>query len=265
MKQEKYNSWAICISFLALVLSIGFPYFKQSFLDCPEISNTSSKYITLTHYFGNPSIGLDVNLINIGEKIALIDKIQISLFNGNNELLIKRKEANIIDFVNRESQNLIVLQPNLGDSYTLILNLNDMEDEEKIEEINNVNNAVVKYFNEKRYYMFSYPDGQDIKLNDSMYNKIQSICIRNMESLKTGDYKVMYYIYQVGKKKPAIIIGKRFKIANTNKTAISLSFENYRWGANIFNPNKFLYRPGSDIRVYEILQEDENILKENDK
>lgn len=266
MKQETHNKVTVVISIIALILSIVFPYFKENILDKPKLFHSSSSTINLTHYFGNPSLGLNINFINTGEKPTIIKKVEIALFNAKNELILKKKKGNIFQQYASNSQNVITLNPRTENSYNIYLQLNDVENEENNNEISNLNNSAIEDLNRQGCTIINYNAiGQNIQLCDSIYRKIETTCNSNLSSLKAGDYKILFYVYQDDYSEPQLIFGKSFKISEINKQNITKSIQNYKWGSQLFNTNKVLYSQGTNINVYELTNEDIKTLKQNDK
>ena len=190
MQQTTYNKLSVTISIIALFLSVSFPFFKEAYLDKPKVFTSSSKYLNLTHQFGNSMLGLNLNLVNTGEKATIVTRVEVALFNASNEILIKPKEARIVN-PNGNYQNSIALNSKLESSNFIYLDLNDADNEEILEEINNLNESAIKDLDRQGCTIYNYP-GQgmsNIQLCDSIFSKINNFSINNLESLKIGDYK----------------------------------------------------------------------------
>ena len=98
LPQEKYNRRAYIISILAIAISllaVFFPTIKEKYIDSPVIYYFTSNYLTLSQFYGNPSLMLPITFVNSGKRSSLLKKIDIELYNASNEIILKGKKGEI--------------------------------------------------------------------------------------------------------------------------------------------------------------------------
>lgn len=275
LRQEEYNRKGYKISIIAIIISliaIIFPIIKEKYIDSAEIFCYTSNYLTLSQFYGNPSLMLPITFVNTGKKPSLVKKIDIKLYSANNEIILKGKQGEIYGQYASYPQNVIALSPISESSFNIYLRLNDDESEEKRNRVRLLENLSIEDLkNQNGLILRANILSQDlsiktnIEITDSVFQQIRDFCYSNLSTLKTGDYKILYYLYFDNSSEPQQIVGKWFKISEGNISQLRKSISNYKTGAqlNVDYSDKLLYKEGVMIRCYDLTDEDIRILTKN--